>query len=168
MCFNGLTPSGGGIVSPLPRFRHLLIVEPDAGYRELLQQLAGDYADTEAVGDFQAAYARLTNGPLDLLVTNLRLHASVEGLQLAYVVASGGYSTRTIVYSDYIESWVVRELQRAGAFYESQSRLVFALPAYARAKLPVLDRRNPEVRDRRLAYRGGRRASDVPVPSSRF
>lgn len=162
------TPSGGGPVSPQPRFRHLLIVEPDAAYRELLHDLASEHADTEAVGDFQTAYARLASRPPELLVTNLRLQANVEGLQLAYVVASGGYPTRAIVYSDHVEPWITHELQRAGAFFETQSRFVFALPSYVRAKLPVLDRRNPEIPDRRGAYRGGRRASDVPIVSSRL
>jgi DNA-binding NtrC family response regulator len=168
LCLNDCTPSGGGPVSPHSPSRSLLIVEPDAAYRELLQHLASEHAETEAVGDFQSAYARLARRPPDVLVTNLRLQANVEGLQLAYVIASGGYSTRAVVYSDYVETWIVRELQRAGAFYEAQSRLAFALPAYARANLPVLDRRNPENPDRRAAYRGGRRASDIPRVSSRL
>jgi hypothetical protein len=96
------------------------------------------------------------------MVTNLRLRANVEGLQLAYVVASSGYATRAIVYSEYAETWVAHEIQRAGGFFEMPNRLVFALPAYIHAKLPVLDRRNPLEADRRLAFRGGRRASDVP------
>lgn len=95
-------------------------------------------------------------------MANLRLHTNVEGLHLAYVVASAGYRTRAVVYSDGAESWVIRELHRAGAFYESRSRVAFALPAYANADLPVLDRRNPAMPDRRTAYRGGRRASDAP------
>jgi hypothetical protein len=95
-------------------------------------------------------------------VTNLRIHTNVEGLQLAYVVASAGYRTRALVYSDGPEPWVMRELQRAGAFYESRARVAFALPAYTNADLPVLDRRNPTTPDRRNRYRGGRRASDAP------
>ena len=35
------------------------------------------------------------------------------------------------------------------------------------ADLPVLDRRNPATPDRRTVYRGGRRASDVPIALSR-
>jgi hypothetical protein len=121
------------------------------------------HADTAAVADFQSAYGRLVTNAPDLLVANLRLPATVEGLQLAYVIASGGYATRAVIYSDHVERWVVHEVQRAGAFFETQARLVFALPAYAQAKLPVLDRRNPTVQDRRSDYRGGRRASDVPI-----
>ena len=96
------------------------------------------------------------------MIANLRLRANVEGLQLAYVVASAGYATRAVVYSEYAESWVAHEIQRASGFFETPARLVFALPSYIHARLPVLDRRNPLEPDRRLAFRGGRRASDVP------
>lgn len=140
-------------------------MDPDADHRDLLRRVTDAHAYTDAVADFPSAYARLTSVPPDLLVTNLRLQANVEGLQLAYVVASGGYVTRTIVYSDYIEPWLIREIQRIGAFYESRQRLVFALPSYARASMPVLDRRDPMRPDRRRGYRGGRRASDVPIVS---
>lgn len=132
-------------------------------YREELLRVAGVHANAEGVGDFQAAYARLSSGVFDLLVTNLKLDANVEGLQLAYVIASAGYPTRALVYSDRVERWVMRELQRAGAFYETRSRLVFALTGYLSAELPVLDRRDSEMPDRRISYRGGRRASDVPA-----
>jgi len=133
-----------------------------------LQRTAELYSPTDAVDSFQAAYARLTSDPPDLLVTNLRLHATVEGLQLAYVVASSGYPTRVLVYSETAEPWITRELHRASAFFEAQWRLQFALPAYMMADLPVLDRRSPVVPDRRTAYRGGRRASDVPIGTPRF
>lgn len=145
-----------------------MIAEPDPAYRAEVLRVAHVHADAEGVGDFQAAYARLSTGGLDLLVTNLRLHANVEGLQLAYVMASAGYSTRALVYGDRVESWITRELQRTGAFYETRSRLPFVLPAYLHAALPVLDRRNPDMRDRRTAYRGGRRSSDVPTMWSRL
>lgn len=101
------------------------------------------------------------------MITNLRLRANVEGLQLAYVVASAGYATRAVVYSDYADTWVAHEIQRAGAFFETPTRVVFALPSYIYAKLPVLDRRDPEASDRRSSFRGGRRASDVPTKRQR-
>lgn len=121
------------------------------------------YPDVEVVGDFQTAYDRLSAGAIKLLVTNLRLHTNVEGLHLAYAAATAGYQTRAVVYAERAEAWVIREIQRAGAFYESQARLPFALASYAHASLPVLDRRNPTPPDRRMGYRGGRRASDVPL-----
>jgi DNA-binding NtrC family response regulator len=146
--------------------RRLLIVEPDPAYRDLLQRLAQPLAKVEAASDFQTAYSRLYPAPPDLLITKLRLYSKVEGLQLAYVVASAGSTTRTIVYGESAEEWVTRELQRLGAFYEPQSRLQFALPAYVQALLPVLDRRDPMRVERRMRYRGGRRGADVPLISA--
>ena len=147
-------------------FRRLLIVEPDPTYRDLLQRLARPLARVEAAGDFQSAYSRLIPAPPDLLITKLRLQSKVEGLQLAYALASSGSPTRSIVYGESAEGWVTRELQRLGAFYEAQSRLQFALAAYVQAILPVLDRRDPMRVERRMRYRGGQRASDVPLISA--
>ena len=130
--------------------------------------MASAYADAQGVADFQTAFDRLSDDAPDLLVTKLRLRANVEGMQLAYVVASSGYATRAVVYSDYADHWVAHEIQRAGAFFETPARLIFALPSYIPAKLPVLDRRNPSLIDRRSEFRGGRRASDVPTRKGRI
>jgi hypothetical protein len=141
----------------------LLIAEADPARRKALHGAASVFVDVHAVADFQAAYARMTRNAPDLLVANLRLNGTVEGLQLAYVVASSGYPTRVLVYGDRVVPWIMRELHRAGAFFEAGSRVEFALPAFVNADLPVLDRRNPVTPDRRSTYRGGRRASDVPA-----
>ena len=126
------------------------------------------YPDVEAVADFQTAIDRLNTGTIKLLVTNLDLENHAEGLHLAYAVAEAPYATRAIVYADHAEPWIIRELQRARAFYEPWSRLPFALPSYAQARLPLLDRRNPIKADRRGGFRGGRRASDrVLMPTAR-
>jgi len=147
-------------VPPLPN--KTLIVEADAAYLGVLLRVLDVYPSIEAVGDFQTAYDRLTTRAIKMLITNLRLHGNVEGLHLAYAVATGGYPTRTLVYADRIEPWIIRELQRAGAFHETQARLPFALPSYLQGALPVLDRRDPILPDRRAGYRGGRRPGDVP------
>jgi hypothetical protein len=127
----------------------------------MLVEVAGSYAHARGVADFPAAFDRLGHEAPDLMITNLRLRANVEGLQLAYVIASAAYATRAVVYCDYADDWVAREVQRTGGFLETTSRMLFALPSYIHGKLPVLDRRNPLAPDRRAAYRGGRRASDV-------
>ena len=138
-----------------------MIVDPDAEYRDLLLRVTEAHASAEAVADFPSAYTRLTTVPPDLVVTNLRLNANVEGLQLAYVIASAGYATRTVIYSERIEPWLVSEVQRIGAFYESRDRLCSALPAYAQAcSMPLVDRRDPLAADRRSRFRGGRRSTD--------
>jgi hypothetical protein len=149
-------------IVPLPAVNKTLIVEADAEYLGVLLRVLEVYPHVEAVGDFQTAYDRLATRNIKMLITNLNLEGTVEGLHLAYAVATGGYPTRTLVYADRIEPWVIRELQRAGAFHETQARLPFALPSYVQAKLPVLDRRDPVSADRRAGYRGGRRPGDVP------
>jgi hypothetical protein len=145
----------------------ILVVEADGAYLEVLLRVLADYPHVEAVSDFRTAYDRLASRTVKTLITNLRLHGNVEGLHLAYAVSTGGYPTRSLVYSNRLEPWVIRELQRAGAFHELQERLPFTLPAYVQASLPVLDRRDPIALDRRAGYRGGRRASDMPFWNGR-
>jgi DNA-binding NtrC family response regulator len=138
-----------------------LIVESDGAYLEVLRHVLEVYPHVDAVADFRTAYDRISSETIKLLVTNLRLQANVEGLHLAYAVATSGYVTRAVVYGSRAEDWIIHELRRAGAFYESQLRLPFALPSYLKASLPVVDRRNPLAPNRRVTHRGGRRASDV-------
>jgi hypothetical protein len=68
------------------------------------------------------------------------------------------------VYSDALDVGFAREAQLAGAFYEVRTSLPAALISYLRAPaLPPRDRRDPEMRDRRATFRGGRRGSDLPL-----
>ena len=53
-----------------------------------------------------------------------------------------------------------REAQAAGAFFERTERLGHAIAGYLRAPLPLADRRNVALYDRRGMFRGGRRAAD--------
>jgi hypothetical protein len=156
-------PLSAEVASPRATNLRLLIVEPDVAYRELLLDVATAHAHASAVADFGSAFDRLSIDPPDLLVTNLLVRANVEGLQLAYLAASIKHATRTIVYSDYADKRITYEIQRAGAFFETPTRLVFGLPSYIDARLPRHDRRDPYGKDRRTLFRGGRRASDVPA-----
>jgi len=67
-----------------------------------------------------------------------------------------------VLYSESLDVSLAHEARRAGAFWEFQRHLPYALPAYLDADLPPLDRRNPLKADRRAIYRGGRHASDIP------
>ena len=98
----------------------------------------------------------MSSRPPDLLVTNLRLLA-YNGLHLVHM-ADG--RTRCVVYSNYDDLVLAREVQAAGAFYERSTQLSRALAAYARAILPPRDRRNLTALDRRQTSRGGRRCTD--------
>lgn len=141
---------------------YLLIVEPDPAFRILLEEAVDVQAAVETTADFPAARARLVATALDLVATNLRLGA-FNGLHLAYLLAGAGRPPRVVVYSDRLDMSLVHDAQCADAFCELQRRLLYVLPAYLYADLPPLDRRDALRPDRRSAYRGGRRASDIPV-----
>jgi hypothetical protein len=130
-------------------------------FRTLLEETVHWRAEVETVADFPTARTRLFAAPPDLVVTNLRLGA-FNGLHLAYLLASVDWPSRAVVYSEYLDVSLVREARRAGAFWERQRRLPYALPAYLDAGLPPRDRRDALRPDRRSAFRGGQRASDIP------
>lgn len=141
--------------------KRVLIVEPNPSFRTLLEETVHGRAAVETVADLPTARARLFAMPPDLVVTNLRLGA-FNGLHLAYLLTSGDWPSRGVVYSESLEVSLAHEARRAGAFWEFQRRLPYALPAYLDADLPPRDRRDPLRPDRRSsAFRGGRRASDI-------
>ncbi len=146
-----------------PWVTHLLLVEPNPTVRDALSRAVDFGIRVQACADLPAARAQLFATSFDMLVTNLRL-GRYNGLHLVYMIKSTGLPTCSVVYSDRADLFLAREAQRAGAFYESQVRLLYALPAYLHTPLPPLDRRDPECPDRRSAFRGGRRRTDVPLP----
>ena len=100
--------------------------------------------------------------PLALVVANLRLGA-FNGLHLVYLATTLGACVRSIVYTDPHDVAAAREVQRAGAFYETRERLPAVLEGYLGALLPSADRRDSCLSDRRGIFRGGRRCWDLRV-----
>jgi DNA-binding NtrC family response regulator len=148
-----------------PWTTHVLLVEPDPTVRDVLSRAMDPSISVEACADLPTARLQLLATSCDVLVTNLRL-GEYNGLHLVYLIRATGLLTRSVVYSDRADLFLAREAQRAGAFYESQVRLLDALPAYLQTPLPSLDRRDPEYPVRRSAFRSGRRRSDVPLPAA--
>src|SRR5262249_34181556 len=109
--------------------KRVLIVEPDHIMRAQLESLVAPAARVYAFADFSEARAQLTQDPPDFLVTNLRLEA-YNGLHLVYIAATGGLSTRTIVYSKHFDRVLALEAVEARAFFELPRRVAAALPAY--------------------------------------
>ncbi len=140
-------------------FSHVLLVEPDAVFGSFLQQAASDVADIQCVSDFAAARSALQQSAVDLLVTNLRLGA-FNGLHLVYLAQFVARGTRAIVYTEWLDTGLGRDVQRAGAFYETRPCLPHTLASYVDAILPPKDGRNLAVHDRRQRFRGGRRSAD--------
>lgn len=142
-----------------PPRRRILLVEPHGDLRTELLSVLAPVAVVHACSDFETARAQLESHPPDLLFVNLRLRA-YNGIHLALVVQCDRLSTRTIVYADEADLSVAPAIQMANAFFELTPRFRVALPAYATARLPASDRRNPRAFDRRSLPRGGRRRWD--------
>ena len=145
--------------------KEILLVDPDPEGLRPVQAALRLVADVQVCSDFREARARLLNQPPDLLITNLRLRA-YNGLHLVHLAA--GTETRCIVYSTYDDLVLAREIQAAGAFFEHPFRLPLVLQSYVNATLPRQDRRNLTALNRRRAFRGGRRCSDVSSSARRF
>jgi hypothetical protein len=148
------------------RPKRVLLVEPERAFWMVLDRTVRSLARVEGAPDFQTARARLLRAsllqtPFDLLVANLQL-GSYNGLHLVYLMASLGLLTRSIVYSGLVNLGWADDVQRAGAFYETRSRLPYQLRAYLLGRLPDADRRHAFATERRSGYRGGRRRSDLP------
>jgi hypothetical protein len=142
-----------------PIVKQLLLAEPNAATAHVI---AGEYADRAhviACRDFQSARASLLARAPDVLVTNLRL-VDYNGLHLVLLARAMHNATICIVHTDRPDTVLVREAQASGAFFERTERLPLALGGYLISWLPDRDRRTPDRVERRLAFRGGRRAAD--------
>jgi hypothetical protein len=139
--------------------RRLLLVEPDGWLRGRLHGIAATHAEIHADAAAPSARARLLSGAYDWLVTNIRLDA-YNGLHLAYLAHLTARPMRIVVYGEACDLPLAREAQSLGAFFESRLRIAEALASYLSTDLPAGDRRVPTCSDRRLLFRGGRRAGD--------
>jgi hypothetical protein len=135
----------------------VFVVEPHFARLLALRRAFEPYAVTEGCGHFAGARERLLTNPPDLLVTNLRLHA-YNGLHLVHLLKP---PTRAIVYMDPPDPSLLSEAQRVGAFTENPGRLLTSAQSYVGARLPMRDRRQAGIYDRRATPRGGRRAADL-------
>jgi hypothetical protein len=138
--------------------KEILLVDPDSDRLLATENALRLVADVSKCSDFRTARARLLARPPDLLVTNLRLQV-YNGLHLVHLTE--GTRTRCIVYAIYDDRFLAQEAQTAGAFYEHPEQLPRVLASYVHAVLPPHDRRDPGVLDRRFAFRGGRRSSEL-------
>jgi hypothetical protein len=137
-----------------------LIVDPDPAFASVLALRLCPYAAVTACSGFLRARVQLRSLAPQFLVTALTLH-EYNGLHLVYLAVAAGLPTRSIVYHDQLDIGLAGEVQAAGAFFELQYRLPVALPVYAAATLPVMDRRVVTRPDRRQTPRGGRRVTDL-------
>jgi len=139
----------------------VLFVDPDASAVETIRGIAGGAA-IDTCTDFESARERILATEYDLLVANLRLEA-YNGLHLVYLAKASGLRTRAVVYTAARDARLGRDVQEAGAFYETADRFTRALPNYLSRPLPDRDRRSPGCADRRGTFRGSRRMADEPM-----
>jgi hypothetical protein len=137
----------------------VLIVEPDPVLRLQLRNAVGNLAGVDADSGVPTARQRLLTKAHSWLITNIRLDA-YNGLHLAYLARMTQDPPTILVYGDETDLLLAREAQELGAFYESKAAIVRSVAVYLTTPLPARDRRDVSLRDRRLAFRGGRRSSD--------
>src|SRR3979409_2392123 len=76
----------------------VLLVEPEAVARTVLEDGIRTIAQVAAYDDFWSARAGVLDGSFDFLVTNARLGA-YNGVHLVYIAGAQGVSAHSIVYS---------------------------------------------------------------------
>jgi DNA-binding NtrC family response regulator len=139
---------------------HVLLVDPHQDHLAQLDRAFRYAADVNPVDDFREARRALLENPPDLVVTNLRL-GPYNGIHLALLASMS--HTRCLVYAKQLDLVLARQVQAAGAFYVPLEQLPFVLPAFLILRMPLRDRRDPAVLDRRKTFRGGRRMTDVRI-----
>jgi DNA-binding NarL/FixJ family response regulator len=138
--------------------KRVLLVEPASEMRAELRESIEEVADVQAYACFEHARGLLAS-PFDFVVSNLRL-GPYNGLHLVYRTLGASVPPRCIVYTAERDQGLAREVQRAGAFYETADCLPVTLAAYLSGHLPARDRRDSAALDRRTTFRGGRRCWD--------
>ena len=137
----------------------VLLAEPDDDIASRLAASLQGVHDVRRCGTFHEAREQLQRQPPDLLVSNLRL-CEYNGLQLVYLMTIARAPTRAIVYTIQVEPALARDIQRAGAFYDTADCLEVSLRTYLGTPLPPSDRRNPQRREIR-GKPAGRRLTDL-------
>jgi DNA-binding NtrC family response regulator len=137
----------------------VLLVEPNARVAATLREVGRPLGTIDHHAAFETARASLLTTPFDFVITNLRL-SEFNGLHLVHLVSSHLPTAKCIVYTDRRDPRLAREVQRAGAFYDTVECLPVTMSTYFRAKLPESDRRDPSLPERRGLFRGGRRCWD--------
>ena len=141
----------------------VLLVEPDDDIASRLTASLLGVHDVRHCRSFAEAREQFERQPPDLLVSNLRL-AEYNGLHLVYLMTHVGAPTRAIIYTIRVEPILAKDVQRAGAFYDTADCLEISLRTYLGTPLPPSDRRDPQRREAR-GSRTGRRVTDV-LPGS--
>jgi DNA-binding NtrC family response regulator len=137
-------------------------VDPDDKVVSRLRAIAeGANYRVLACEGFEGARDALRRGrTISALIANVRL-GEYNGIHLVYLGKVHHPGIRALVYGRPHDAMLAREAQRAAAFYQRQGLMMLSLGSFLRAGLPSQDRRTVSDIDRRTAFRGGRRTTDV-------
>src|SRR5262245_31010418 len=111
--------------------------------------------DVAACTDFRSARECLLATSPAFLFSHVRLGA-YNGLHLVYLAVHARLDTRCVLFDDPLDPQLAFEARQIGAFYETSSRVRFAIRSYLGSQLPDRDRRDARCPDRRVPFRGGR------------
>src|SRR5262245_48637114 len=115
--------------------KHVLLVEPDSDLVKVLIKRIERLADVEVHSLFETARRRLGECPFDFIVTNVRL-GDHTGLELVRLSLASGDPARSLVYTDTHDPLVGRQIQTAGAFYETRTCSPYAVAPFLAGRLP--------------------------------
>lgn len=141
----------------------VLIVESNRQQADTLVNLARKYrSQVDLCSSFEEAYNEIRfRGPL-IVVTHAVVGA-FQGVHLAQAAVRANKDAHAVIYGSVADLVLARQMFSPRVFLERQSFLRHTMQRYLTASLPSLDRRDVRVPDRRTAFRGGRRASDIDV-----
>ena len=141
-------------------FHRVLIVEPDSVLRLQLRNAVGNLAGVDADSGVPTARQRL-------LTTAHQLAGHERSAGRVQRAASGvsredgaGAAKHSGVWRRVPTCSSHGKRSNSAPSTSRRKAIVRSLPAYLTTPLPASDRRDVAIRDRRLAFRGGRRSSD--------
>ncbi len=97
-----------------------------------------------------------------ILIAHARIRMS-QGVHLAQLAVRANGLAHALIYGSPAELVLAHDMFSTRAFFVRESLVSYALPRFLISALPVHERRDVRVVDRRTTFRGGRRASDVDV-----
>jgi hypothetical protein len=139
----------------------ILIVDPDRHVADALAVVADKCrSGVTTCSSFEQAEKEIRlRGPL--VVAAHAVVGSAQGVHLAQAAIRANRRAHVVIYGSPADLVLARKMFTTRVFFEREAFIRHTLARYLTADLPGLDRREVRNLDRRTAFRGGRRASDI-------
>jgi hypothetical protein len=139
----------------------VLVVDLDSHHADTLSALARRLrGEVMCVCNFdQARQEILRRCPL-LLVSAAKV-GFAQGAHLAQAAIRANSRAHAIMFGSLEELVLARDVFSSRTVFTRRSLVTHALPHLLRGELPLHDRRDVRIVDRRTTFRGGRRATDL-------